>query len=405
FLRENIYYDKDGQHIYAVTKKNDHYFLFVSDNYGNKNSWTLLYTTNSKLTLSLDEQVSGTFNFAAKNKIYQSIDFGQTFNIIHQLGQNIVGIFTVPNSDTIYAATRFAIWEITSTSLTPIKQVIPEESLSYYPLHVGDYWEYQVTMRGEGPYENDEWIGYKRVIGDSVLSNNKKYFIVQSNRVSTQNNDAIYTQLIRLDSSKGNVYQYDYNGQDILIDSLFMEVNDSVGYECKVLSNIYYKDVFGKNVKTRFYEHTCSTLDNMQLNYELSQGFGEIHRNYSYAPVTNIDFQYSLVYTKINGIEYGIKTAVENNPKTLPAHFSLSQNYPNPFNPTTTIEYSVPSSEFVSLKFYDVLGREVATLINQSQKPGIYKTVWNATNFASGIYYYSLKTNNKILSKKMLHLK
>ncbi len=100
----------------------------------------------------------------------------------------------------------------------------------------------------------------------------------------------------------------------------------------------------------------------------------------------------------------------EGNRNNLPTQFSLSQNYPNPFNPTTTIEYSVPYVETnshipIQLKIYDVLGREITTLVNQPQKPGIYKTVWNATNFSSGIYYYSLRFDNNVYSKKMLLLK
>lgn len=99
------------------------------------------------------------------------------------------------------------------------------------------------------------------------------------------------------------------------------------------------------------------------------------------------------------------------NESILPTQFSLSQNYPNPFNPTTTIEYQIPvvASDFrlskITLKVHDILGREVATLVNQHQKPGNYKTVFDASNLSSGIYYYSLIINNDFFSKKMILLK
>ncbi len=74
----------------------------------------------------------------------------------------------------------------------------------------------------------------------------------------------------------------------------------------------------------------------------------------------------------------------------VPSAYSLAQNYPNPFNPSTIIRYSVPTTSFVTLKVYDVLGREVATLVNQEQGPGTYSADFNATNVSNGIYFYRL---------------
>ncbi|MCB0752654.1 MAG: T9SS type A sorting domain-containing protein, partial [Ignavibacteriae bacterium] len=85
---------------------------------------------------------------------------------------------------------------------------------------------------------------------------------------------------------------------------------------------------------------------------------------------------------------------------------NLDQNYPNPFNPTTTIKYSVPvSSGFVSLKVFDVLGKEITTLVNEVQQPGNYEVAFIAENLASGVYYYTLKANGNIITKKMILLK
>ncbi len=93
-------------------------------------------------------------------------------------------------------------------------------------------------------------------------------------------------------------------------------------------------------------------------------------------------------------------TSVESNLKNneLPNSFVLNQNYPNPFNPSTTIEYSLPSEANVKIVIYNILGEEVNTLVNQNQKPGNYRVVWNARNIAgkqvsSGIYFYSMKAN------------
>ncbi len=85
--------------------------------------------------------------------------------------------------------------------------------------------------------------------------------------------------------------------------------------------------------------------------------------------------------------------------------FSLLQNYPNPFNPSTSIKYRIPTDEFVTLKVYDVLGREVATLMNDKQGRGEYNVNFNASKLSSGIYYYTITAGNYTETKKMMLLK
>ncbi|MGE5402052.1 MAG: phosphodiester glycosidase family protein [Ignavibacteriales bacterium] len=97
----------------------------------------------------------------------------------------------------------------------------------------------------------------------------------------------------------------------------------------------------------------------------------------------------------------GTTTQVEE-VKTVPAEYHLGQNYPNPFNPSTVIEYSTVGNEPVTLKVFDVLGREVAVLVNGSVAPGMHKAVWNAANCASGIYLYKLQSGSYVETKKMV---
>ncbi|MFZ1289401.1 MAG: T9SS type A sorting domain-containing protein [Melioribacteraceae bacterium] len=97
--------------------------------------------------------------------------------------------------------------------------------------------------------------------------------------------------------------------------------------------------------------------------------------------------------------------------ETIPMSFELFQNYPNPFNPTTTIKYSIPSSletqNFASLQLivYDILGREVATIVNKKQSPGNYEIIFDGKNLSSGVYYYQLKNNQHVITQKMLLIK
>jgi len=98
-----------------------------------------------------------------------------------------------------------------------------------------------------------------------------------------------------------------------------------------------------------------------------------------------------------------------NNPKIddylIPKHFELAQNYPNPFNPSTTIEFSIPKDASVSMKIYDILGKEVATLVNEQKAAGTYILNWNASNFSSGIYFYRLNAGEFTETKKMFLVK
>jgi hypothetical protein len=89
----------------------------------------------------------------------------------------------------------------------------------------------------------------------------------------------------------------------------------------------------------------------------------------------------------------------------LPKVFALDQNYPNPFNPSTSISYELPSRSFVSLKMFDVLGREVATLVNEEKPAGTYSVTWDARNVASGMYFYRLQAGSFTDTKKLILMK
>src|SRR5690606_5091234 len=103
-------------------------------------------------------------------------------------------------------------------------------------------------------------------------------------------------------------------------------------------------------------------------------------------------YQYRLKQIDFDGtFEYSNVIEAEIN---SPTKFSLEQNYPNPFNPSTSIQYAIGNRQFVTLKVYDVLGNEVSTLVNEEKPAGSYDVEFNASNLASGIYYYQLKAGD-----------
>ena len=142
--------------------------------------------------------------------------------------------------------------------------------------------------------------------------------------------------------------------------------------------NIGFVGGYGTTTEPNSYSFTDNNLSSGNYEYRLKQ----------------IDFDGSYEYSNVVEVEVN-------------AHlqFALNQNYPNPFNPTTQIEYTIPKDGYVSLKVYNALGQEVANLINGIQKAGSHDVTFNASNLSSGVYYYRIESDNKVLVKKMMVVK
>jgi hypothetical protein len=118
--------------------------------------------------------------------------------------------------------------------------------------------------------------------------------------------------------------------------------------------------------------------------YSFNDDVGSLHA---------LSFTYRLKQVDYDGnFEYSEEVTVENS--TLPDKYSFSQNYPNPFNPSTTIEFTLPQKEFVTIKLYDVLGNEVKTLLDEEVDAGLHKLEFNASELTSGVYIYQLKVHS-----------
>jgi hypothetical protein len=115
-------------------------------------------------------------------------------------------------------------------------------------------------------------------------------------------------------------------------------------------------------------------------------------------PIAVFDSSIQIHFQKITGIK-------NTNSNINPLYFKLSQNYPNPFNPSTIINFSLTKSDKVSLKIYDLLGREVSTLVNEYKPAGNYSVNFKATNLSSGVYIYKLQAGEFVKNAKMILLK
>jgi hypothetical protein len=108
------------------------------------------------------------------------------------------------------------------------------------------------------------------------------------------------------------------------------------------------------------------------------------------------------IWKKLNEVIYD-QTAVEEN--NSPNQFVLRQNFPNPFNPVTTISYQLPHDSYVSLKVYDVIGREIAVLVSKDLSPGFYSQHWDAAGIPSGVYFYRLHAGTFDRTRKLVLLR
>jgi hypothetical protein len=124
------------------------------------------------------------------------------------------------------------------------------------------------------------------------------------------------------------------------------------------------------------------------------------------------DFLYVATASDYNGLNSVWKrplsemvTGVERQQQEHPSHFALEQNYPNPFNPTTKIQFTIANRQLTIVTVYDVLGREVATLVNEVKDPGTHAVQFDGSNLASGVYFYRLSAGNFVQTRKLLLLR
>jgi len=149
--------------------------------------------------------------------------------------------------------------------------------------------------------------------------------------------------------------------------------NDNNGWQ-----KIGYAAGFGTTTEPKAYSFVDSKLEAGCYTYRLKQ----------------IDFDGTFTYSDEVNVEVEI-----------PLVYALEQNYPNPLNPNTTIKYSISEDGFVKLAVYNLLGEEVTSLVNNEQKAGRYEVVFDASRFASGVYYYRMEAQNYISIKKMILIK
>jgi hypothetical protein len=256
-----------------------------------------------------------------------------------------------------------------------------------FPLQIGNRWQY---TDGSGSVNYSE----SRAVKDTVMPNGLIYTRVAG---------ALVSGFFRKEGSKVFSYNTTSNTEFLKYD-FSLKTGDTVRVQIiatrKILttvSSVGTMNIFGytRNYMTFFQDDLSSTNDNFEM---IVDRFG-ILECYGEGPT------FGLNGAIINGIQYGEILQVENPDKNIPIYFSLLQNYPNPFNPNTKINYNVPKSVFVTIKVYDVLGKEVTTLVNENKPVGNYSVEFNANKLVSGVYFYRMQAGNFIQTKKLILVK
>ncbi len=274
-----------------------------------------------------------------------------------------------------------------------------DKPLALYPLAKNNMWIYKKTT----PINAATKYLTMAVEGDTILSNGLRYYKVLFDGQSFYQ---------RIDSTTGFVYQVDNANNKTVSEHkkefLAASINSTASINNFGIQSIFICSSISNNTLLGL-NSSCKTYCQQQYTnntYTLKEGLGLTYANVYENGSAITHGIYELKATRINGISYGDTTLfvdVKEENISQPATFALSQNYPNPFNPNTTIQYSIPESGMVELKVYDVLGREVKTLINGFVEVGNHSVNFNASNLSSGVYFYSIKYAGKnTITKKMV---
>ncbi|MDR3609574.1 MAG: T9SS type A sorting domain-containing protein, partial [Ignavibacteriaceae bacterium] len=399
-----LFYDKDSNYIYRTGfyyNQGSVYKFLVSDKSGDAYSWQEKYSSPLPLYVSVDYTIAGSVYLAAGKIIYSSTDFGYTFSPLRTLDRNITGIYKKPGFSKLYASTDNAIYEIDGSAISIIKQIpIDKEIFRFDPLDIGNKWVYHISS--PTLYNLD-----KEVVKDTLLANNKLFKQIRMIYSDSLSKNISFTYE-RIDSLTGDVYSWGADSTEYIIDNLNHNPGDTIFASRYFRTGSTFFDslktvsLLGKQFETRVY----STGDPfIGYDYYLSKNMGVSHIRHNAEVALIIT---TLKGAVIKGIVYGDTSTVvgitDKNPVRL-NKFTLSQNYPNPFNPSTKIRYSIAYRGNVTLKIYDIIGKEISVLVNSIKEPGNYEINFNASGFASGIYFYELRSAGNMLTKKMILIK
>ena len=276
-------------------------------------------------------------------------------------------------------------------------------AIDYYPLHVGNYW-IQYSDSVSGVYQPTT---FRQEIEGTDLIMGEEYYR-RSNRLAADDGslEGKWYTWVREDSNGIVIGAF---GDTSIVDSAAIFDPPLLWLPNEIVNVGHAWDFDAPEMGGHFFFAIGSVSDTIEVPagtfndciriYGLivdASGDSTQFNLFHYAPdigeVSNNMYNVSGWYALLELTEYSVLTSVEGDGITvIPTDFDLQQNYPNPFNPITTIEFSLPTTGYALLTIYNLRGEEVARPIDGTLSAGYHRIEWNATNFASGMYFYRLQ--------------
>jgi len=269
----------------------------------------------------------------------------------------------------------------------------PDSVLSYMTLNIGNQWQYQVHYVVNNSNIDTIYYSLYTVESDTIMPNGYQYQVIETDSE---------TKYVHIDSSTSCVYEYEFNSSHgFMTDSLRCSEGDYFGMNnyCELIDTT---SILNYKTWIMLIDRTAPDISERHtLALDIGISHKETITTYGYGTTKTS----TLVYANINGTEFGELVTSADDLSNEINSYNLHQNYPNPFNPSTIIKFRISEFGIVNFKVYDVLGNEVATLVEEEKPAGEYEVEFNGDGLTSGIYFYQLKFRDFIQTKKMILLK
>ena len=369
---DNNTYNRFGHHINSVSLERDEYSNYVL-------GWSQFDSRSSKFVTN-QNNLSQIFNFGITGdylKIGNGSDLDNMYGMIYDAG-SLPYKFIQSNSinDIMNPMNK-----ITSLSINTGREGVVYIDTAQFYFAIGD-----IVI-------DNQTIDFVE-IPDSVTIDSKEtlnqYFT--SNSFQVTDNSSFY-------------YTVQYGITDSLIAYNLLGENDYINFKVELIDDVT-DEILGQFDDVVFNKTNLELYDNISYRVN-TEGIG--NRTVRLRLVTDNNFNPEYSISQMLSDEYvlgkQIPTEINYKGSLKVDSYDLAQNYPNPFNPSTTIKYQIPNAGNVTLKVYDILGREVTTLVDEFKNEGRYEVNFNAGKLASGVYIYTIKSNDFTASKKLMLVK
>lgn len=321
---------------------------------------------------------------------------------------NVFSITSKDNDNTVFIGTRFGVWRSINNGLWQFVSTGIPANTFVYDLDIDETGTYIAAGTSKGLYiSSNNGAGW---VASSGISLTDTIYTVGFTGAQT---DALGGNFLFSGTSSGEVYKNDGIAlyiAAVLVVAFFgklgdIEVvtDDDIDYICCAISPSNADNLIGPgySFSTNYGQSWIEMSNGLPSNPKMSSITYRVSGG-------NINYYAGLFENSLNGAKVykmSVPIGIQQISNEIPNNYLFSQNYPNPFNPMTKIKFSIPKSSNVNVTVFDVLGRHIATLVNEKLKAGTYETQWNAINIPGGAYFYRIEADDFTETKKIILVK